>query len=86
MADASKTDTNKSIASKKILMVDDDVRIRELLQRYLSEQGFNIKTAGDAKEMDTALAADSFDLFLLLSQGDHQAVWRESTAPFHVNS
>ena len=51
--------------SKKILMVDDDVRMRELLQRYLSEQGFDIKTAADAKEMDAALALDSVDLLVL---------------------
>ena len=51
--------------SKKILMVDDDVRMRELLQRYLTEQGFNIKTAADAKEMDAALAIDSVDLLVL---------------------
>lgn len=51
--------------SKKILMVDDDVRMRELLQRYLTEQGFDIKTVADAKEMDTALAIDSVDLLVL---------------------
>ena len=34
--------------AKKILMVDDDVRMRELLQRYLTEQGFNIKTVADS--------------------------------------
>ena len=50
---------------KKILMVDDDVRMRELLQRYLAEQGFDIKTAADAKEMDAALAVDSVDLLVL---------------------
>ena len=71
MAEASKSALNKDIlskniySSKNILMVDDDVRIRELLQRYLTEQGFNIKTAGDSKEMDMALAADSFDLLVL---------------------
>ena len=51
--------------SKKILMVDDDVRMRELLQRYLTEQGFDIKTVADAKEMDAALALDSVDLLVL---------------------
>ena len=51
--------------SKKILMVDDDVRMRELLQRYLTEQGFDVKTVADAKEMDAALAVDSVDLLVL---------------------
>jgi two-component system, OmpR family, phosphate regulon response regulator OmpR len=51
--------------NKKVLMVDDDVRMRELLQRYLSEQGFDIKAVADAKEMDVALASDSVDLLVL---------------------
>src|SRR6187549_1793781 len=58
-------ESNKNVLSKKILMVDDDARIRELLQRYLTEQGFNIKTASDAKEMDTMLNGDSFDILVL---------------------
>ena len=50
---------------KKILVVDDDVRLRELLQRYLTEQGFSVKVVADAKEMDTALANDDVDLLVL---------------------
>ena len=52
-------------SGKKILMVDDDLRMRELLQRYLTEQGFSIKTVSDSKEMDTALGLDTFDLLVL---------------------
>lgn len=51
--------------AKKILMVDDDLRMRELLQRYLTEQGFNIKAVSDSKEMDAALAIESYDLLVL---------------------
>lgn len=50
---------------KKILMVDDDVRMRELLERYLTEQGFNIKTVADSTEMDAALAEEHADLLVL---------------------
>lgn len=50
---------------KKILVVDDDVRLRELLQRYLTEQGFSVKVVADAKEMDTALANNDVDLLVL---------------------
>jgi two-component system phosphate regulon response regulator OmpR len=49
----------------KILMVDDDLRMRELLQRYLSEQGFSIKVVSDSKEMDAALAQEHVDLLIL---------------------
>ncbi len=51
--------------NKKILMVDDDLRMRELLQRYLTEQGFSIKTVSDSKEMDATLVNEQFDLLVL---------------------
>lgn len=50
---------------KKILMVDDDLRMRELLQRYLTDQGFHIQSVSDGKELDKAMTADSFDLLIL---------------------
>ena len=53
------------MADKKILVVDDDKRLRELLQRYLSEQGFTVKSAENAETMDKALTRDTFDLIVL---------------------
>jgi two-component system phosphate regulon response regulator OmpR len=46
-------------------MVDDDERMRDLLQRYLGDQGFNVRTASDAVEMDAALAEEQPDLLVL---------------------
>lgn len=51
--------------NKRVLVVDDDVRLRELLQRYLTDQGFNVKVAADAKEMDATLANGNIDLLVL---------------------
>src|SRR3546814_13348380 len=42
--------TQNQSLSRKILIVDDDPRLRDLLRRYLSEQGFNVFVAEDAKE------------------------------------
>ncbi|PKO47858.1 MAG: two-component system response regulator OmpR [Betaproteobacteria bacterium HGW-Betaproteobacteria-22] len=50
---------------KKVLVVDDDIRLRELLQRYLTEQGFNVKVAADAKEMDGIIGNETIDLLVL---------------------
>jgi len=50
---------------RKILVVDDDKRLRELLQRYLGEQGFSVKTSENAEAMDKALARETFDLIVL---------------------
>src|SRR5215472_9462209 len=48
-----------------LLVVDDDARLRELLRRYLTENGFRITTAGDAAEARAALARFAFDLAVL---------------------
>ena len=49
----------------KVLLVDDDARLRELLSRYLMEQGFSIKSVGDGQAMDRALHREHFDLIVL---------------------
>ena len=50
---------------RKILVVDDDQRLRELLSRYLGEQGYAVKTADGAAAMDKALAREGYDLIVL---------------------
>ena len=48
-----------------LLVVDDDARLRALLQRFLAEQGFRVSTAADAAAARAALAAVAFDLVVL---------------------
>ncbi|HYM04567.1 MAG TPA: response regulator [Stellaceae bacterium] len=48
-----------------LLVVDDDARLRDLLRRYLTEQGFRVTTAGDAAEARARLASLAFDLLVL---------------------
>lgn len=48
-----------------ILVVDDDTRLRGLLGRYLSEQGFVVATSKDAEDARTKLKNMSFDLMVL---------------------
>jgi two-component system phosphate regulon response regulator OmpR len=48
-----------------LLVVDDDARLRALLQRFLAEQGFRITAAADAAAARRALAAFAFDLVVL---------------------
>ncbi len=48
-----------------LLVVDDDARLRELLRRYLAEQGFRVTVAADAAEARAKLAAFAFDLIVL---------------------
>ena len=48
-----------------ILVVDDDARLRGLLQRFLAEQGHRVAVAGDAPAARAALAAMAFDLLVV---------------------
>src|SRR5439155_11438300 len=48
-----------------LLVVDDDARLRDLLRRYLSEHGFRVTVAADAKEARANLASFTFDLIVL---------------------
>jgi len=48
-----------------LLVVDDDTRIRDLLHRYLTEQGFRITVAADAGEARRKLEGLNFDLLVL---------------------
>ena len=48
-----------------LLVVDDDARLRDLLRRYLTDQGFRVTTAGDAAEARRRLESIAFDLLVL---------------------
>ena len=50
---------------KNILVVDDDIGLRELVMRYLGQNGFCMAGAGDAQEMRRHLGAHPVDLILL---------------------
>jgi two-component system phosphate regulon response regulator OmpR len=50
---------------QKILVVDDDLRLRDLLKRYLTEQAFAVDTAPDAAAMDRQLQRVRYDLIVL---------------------
>jgi len=49
----------------RILVVDDDLRLRDLLSRYLSEQGFEALTVSDARALDQALERNHIDVVVL---------------------
>ncbi|CBL43715.1 Two-component transcriptional regulatory protein [gamma proteobacterium HdN1] len=49
----------------RILVVDDDARLRSLLQRYLEEQGYAVKAVADAPQMDKALSRELYNLMVL---------------------
>lgn len=66
------TNSPPSVASRRspgnqarIMVVDDDVRLRDLLKRFLSEQGFAVTAAGSAIEMNRLWIRERYDLLVL---------------------
>ena len=53
------------MAQTKVLVVDDDSRLRALLERYLTTQGFSVRTVADGEQMTRLLATRTFDLIVL---------------------
>jgi two-component system, OmpR family, phosphate regulon response regulator OmpR len=49
----------------RILVVDDDQRLRDLLTRYLGEQKFEVRAVSDAPAMDKQLSRERYDLLVL---------------------
>jgi len=49
----------------KIIIVDDDARIRDLLRRFLSQEGFDVLLAEDGRALDRILQRETIDLLVL---------------------
>ncbi len=49
----------------KVLIVDDDARLRGLLQRFLEEQGYLVKAVADGEQMDRALGRELYSIMVL---------------------
>jgi two-component system, OmpR family, phosphate regulon response regulator OmpR len=49
----------------KILIVDDDARLRDLLNRYLAEQGYAVRSVHDGQDMNRQLTRERYDLMIL---------------------
>jgi two-component system phosphate regulon response regulator OmpR len=61
------TSSGKSLMSKPVrtIVVDDDQEMRSLLQRYLSGEGYSVRSVADAKALDTALQREPADIIIL---------------------
>jgi two-component system, OmpR family, response regulator len=57
--------TNTSDAPTRLLIVDDDAGVRDVVRRYFSAQGFELREAGDAASAKAAIAREPIDLVLL---------------------
>ena len=49
----------------RIVVVDDDARIRDLLRRYLTQEGFEVLLAEDGKSLTRIMLRETADLIVL---------------------
>ena len=56
---------NAQNSDAHILVVDDDERLRALLQRYLTQNGLRVSVAADAAEARALMKSIAFDLLIL---------------------
>jgi len=49
----------------RIIVVDDDAKLRELLRRHLAEHGFEVLVAPDGQSLDRLMLRDQVDLIVL---------------------
>jgi two-component system phosphate regulon response regulator OmpR len=49
----------------KVVVVDDDARIRDLLRRYLNQEGFDVLLAEDSRALNRILQRETVDLLVL---------------------
>ena len=63
--------------SVRLLVVDDDERLRELIRRHLEQAGFQVRGVGDVKQTLRLIEREHFDLIvldLMLPDGDGMQV------------
>lgn len=51
--------------AEKILIVDDDARLRNLLDRFLNEEGYRVRSVENTEHMDRLLSREVFNLLVL---------------------
>jgi two-component system OmpR family response regulator len=56
---------NMNETPDKVLIVDDDAEIRELLSRYLKQHGYEVRAAANGAEMWSALDVEEPDIIIL---------------------
>lgn len=56
---------NVTVTQQRLLVVDDETKLRSLLKSYLSEQGFLVEAVEDGNTMDQYLANHEVDLVIL---------------------
>ncbi|HUI59496.1 MAG TPA: two-component system response regulator OmpR [Steroidobacteraceae bacterium] len=58
-------DKNVNPERSRVLVLDDEPELRSLLQRYLTEQGFEVRALADAPQLERLIQREHFDVLVL---------------------
>ncbi len=58
-------ESSRAATPPRLLFVEDDRKLSSFLNRYFTDQGYAVQTAGDGPQMRAALAAGRFDVVVL---------------------
>ncbi|MFX1737287.1 response regulator [Paraburkholderia sp. A1RI_3L] len=51
--------------AEKIIVLDDEAELRNMLQRFLAQHGFHVRVVADSRRLDRYLQREPFDLLVL---------------------
>lgn len=71
----------------RILVLDDEAELRNMLQRFLSGHGFRVRAVADGKQLDKYLQREPYDLLvldLMMEPEDGLAICRRLRAEGHT--
>ncbi|HEY4803905.1 MAG TPA: response regulator, partial [Paraburkholderia sp.] len=51
--------------ANRIIVLDDEAELRNMLQRFLASQGFEVRAVADGKRLDRLLQREPYDLLVL---------------------
>jgi len=64
------------LAEEKVLIVDDEAQVREVLDRALEQEGFECRSVSDAREALAAAANEAFSVAILdIRMPGHNGIW-----------
>ncbi len=81
---------SRGTGRKRVLIVDDEPVIRQLCQRVLTKQGFEVDTAANGRAAQPMISKQKYDIFLFdmkmpLMDGRELYQWLEEVYPQIIN-
>lgn len=60
------------LKTHRVIVIDDDAELRGLLQRYLGDNGFHVRTLPDPRSLETTVAREPVDIMVVDQMMPHE--------------